>query len=612
MTDASDLNGRPGEGETLTANIKDAAARRPKQRDMRPLARLFPFIADHKSDAAFAGFFLLISTSASLAITGAAKIVVDKGFVAGAPGDLDRTFALLIAVAMVLAAATALRYFFVTKLGERVVADLRALLYQHILTLDQAYFLETRTGEVLSRLTTDITIIENMLTTSISVALRNSLMIIGAVGYLTFVSPRLTGFVVILAPVVMAPIFIFGRTVRKRSIETQDRFAKAMGYAGESLDALDTVQAFGREKASSRRFTDAVNLAFQTSLARIGSRAIMTAMVITLVFGGVALILWAGAHAVVSGSMSAGTLVQFVFLSVMAATAVAALGEVWGDLQKASGAMSRISEILQARPSIAAPPSPVALPAPAHGEIEFNEVTFAYPGRDDAPALRGFSLHVRPGETVALVGPSGCGKSTVLRLLLRFYDPQSGAIRIDGVKLTDADPQDVRAHIALVAQDASLFSGSASDNIRFGRQDATDDEVRAAARAAEAEGFINALPEGFNSIIGERAKTLSGGQRQRLAIARALVRNAPILLLDEATSALDAENERLVQNALARAMTGRTTIVIAHRLATVLKADRIVVMDEGRVIEQGTHHELTAKGGLYAKLAKLQFAGEAA
>jgi ATP-binding cassette subfamily B protein len=598
---------RPGQGQTLAASLKDAAGRRPKQRDMRPLARLLPFAAAHKPDAFAAAFFLVISTSASLGLTGAARFVVDKGFTQAATGALDRYFLLMIGVAVVLALATALRYFFVTKLGERIVADLRTLLYRHIMGLDQVFFLKTRTGEVLSRLTTDITIIETMLTTSVSLALRNLLSVIGAVTLLLFVSPRLTSFVVVLAPLVMAPIFLFGRTVKKRSIETQDRFAAAVGYAGESLDALDTVQAFGREQASADRFTEAVNLAFKTSLARIASRAGMTAVVIILVFGGVTAILWTGAHAVVAHTMTAGALVQFALLSIIAAGAVAALGEVWGDLQKASGAMARISDILQARPSIAAPANPIAMPTPPRGEIAFSDVTFAYPGREDTPALKGFSLHIAPGETVALVGPSGAGKSTVLRLLLRFYDPQSGEVRIDGVGLTDADPQAVRARLALVAQDAALFSGAASENIRFGRPEATDAEVRLAARAAEAEGFLDALPEGFETPIGERAKTLSGGQRQRLAIARALLRNAPILLLDEATSALDAENERLVQTALGAAMRGRTTLVIAHRLATVLKADRIVVMEDGRVVEEGPHSELVAKGGLYARLAKLQF-----
>ena len=607
-----DTTGRPGEGAVLAGAIDAEAKSRGKQRDLRPLARLLPLIAAHKGNAGAALFFLIIATGSSLALTDALRLVIDKGFNSGLVSMLDRYFGLAAVVVLLLASASALRYYFVTKLGERTVADLRGKLYSHITTLDPAYFLKTRTGEVLSRLTTDITIVENLLSTSASVALRNTLMLIGAIAVLVATSPKLTLYVAIMAPVVIAPIFFFGRRVRKRSIETQERFAEAIGYAGESLDALDTVQAFGQETAAANRFGQAVEAAFKVSVSRIGARATMTVIVMSLVFGGVGLVLWLGAHSVINHTMSPGTLIQFVALSAMAAGAVGALGEVWGDMQKASGAMARICEVLDARTAIAPPSRPVALPSPARGEIDFNEVTFAYPSREETPALRGFSLHVRPGETIALVGPSGAGKSTVLRLLLRFYDPQSGEIRIDGVRLTDADPQDVRARLALVAQDASLFSGSASENIRFGRADATDDDIRHAARAAEAEGFLNALPEGFNTPIGERAKTLSGGQRQRLAIARALVRNAPILLLDEATSALDAENERLVQLALATAMAGRTTLVIAHRLATVLKADRIVVMDEGRVVEDGTHAQLVAKGGLYAKLARLQFGLEAA
>ena len=608
MTETStDLRGRPGEGAVLAGAIETEAQKRGRQRDLRPLARLLPLIFAHKQEALAALFFLIVATASSLGLTGALRLVIDKGFNSGLVSLLDRYFGLAAVVVLLLAGASAMRYYFVTRLGERVVADLRAKLYRHITTLDPAYFLKTRTGEVLSRLTTDITIVENLLSTSASVALRNSLMMIGAIIVLFTTSPKLTLYVIVLAPLVIAPMFIFGRRVRKRSIETQERFAEAIGYAGESLDALDTVQAFGRETTTANRFAQSVEAAFQVSVKRIGARATMTVIVMSLVFGGVGVVLWLGAHSVINHTMTPGALIQFVALSAMAAGAVGALGEVWGDMQKASGAMARISEVLDAHTAIAPPANPVALPTPPRGEIDFSEVTFAYPSREEAPALRGFTLHVNPGETVALVGPSGAGKSTVLRLLLRFYDPQSGVIRIDGVRLTDADPQDVRARLALVAQDASLFSGSASDNIRFGREDATDDDVRHAARAAEAEGFLNALPEGFNTKLGERAKTLSGGQRQRLAIARALVRECPILLLDEATSALDAENERLVQLALSTAMKDRTTLVIAHRLATVLKADRIVVMDEGRVVEEGTHIELIAQGGLYAKLAKLQF-----
>ena len=395
-------------------------------------------------------------------------------------------------------------------------------------------------------------------------------------------------------------------------MSTQDQFAAAVGHAGETLDALETVQAFGREDAGAARFGDAVESSFQTSLRRMTARAIMTALVIGLVFGGVVVIFWLGVHAGLRGEMTWGALFQFAFLSVMAAGSVGALGETWGDVQKAAGAMERISELLAAKPTIAAPATPKALPVPARGEIEFEGVDFAYPGRPDALALSGFSLKVAPGERVALVGPSGSGKSTVFRLLLRFYDPQSGTIRLDGVDLRDADPAEVRARMALVSQDSPLFSGSAAENIRFGRPEADLASVRDVARAAQAEGFLDALPQGFETPLGDRARSLSGGQRQRLAIARALIRETPILLLDEATSALDAENEQLVQRALEGAMVGHTTLVIAHRLATVLKADRIVVMEGGKVVEQGTHAELAAKGGLYSRLAALQFGDAAA
>jgi len=615
MTDVSelaDVDGRPGAGAALAQSLADAAARRPKQRDIRPLSHLVPFIRAHWQDAALAFFFLLLSTSATLGITGAARFVVDHGFHGGSSAALNRTFLLLGVVAVMLALATACRFYFVTRLGERVVADLRKALYGNILGLDPAYFANVRTGEVLSRMTTDVTIIENMVGTSASVSLRNLLTLIGALVMLAVVSPRLTGFVLLLVPLVLAPLFVIGRRVRKLSAGAQDRFAEAVGYAGESLDALDTVQAFGREQTSQRRFGQAVEAAFQASMARVRARSYMTAIVITVVFGGVAAVLWAGAHDVILGRMSGGTLVQFLFLSVLAAGSVGALGEVWGEIQKAAGAMQRIADLMQAKPTIAAPAQPKALPVPARGEVALEHVSFAYPGRPDLPTLRDFSLHVAPGERVALVGPSGAGKSTVFRLLLRFYDPQEGRILVDGVDLREADPAEVRARMAIVAQDTPLFSGSAADNIRFGREDASPEEVIMAAEAAQAAGFLAALPQGIETAVGERAKTLSGGQRQRLAIARALVRNSPILLLDEATSALDAENERLVQKALDEAMTGRTTLVIAHRLATVLKADRIVVMDEGRVAEQGTHVELSARGGLYSRLAKLQFGGEAA
>jgi len=593
--------------------MRGAAERRERKRDLRPLTRLGPFIAAHWTDAIAALIFLLASTGATLALSVAARGVIDRGFAqGGSAAELNHTFLLAGADIALLAAASALRFYFVTKLGERVVADVRKALYAHVLKLDQAFFLDTRTGEVLSRLTTDITIIENLVGTTMSLSLRNLLGLIGALALMLVVSPSLTLFVVVLVPVVLAPMFMLGRRVRRLSVRAQDRFADAVAYAGETLDALDTVQAFGREAAAGQRFGDHVEVAFSASRERIGARAAMTGAVIGVIFGGIAVVLWAGTHAVLAHTMSGGTFFQFLLLSLFAASSVGVLGEVWGEVQKGSGAMERISAILGAKPQIAAPPRPTPLPKPPLGEVTFEHVGFHYPGREDLPALKDFSLAVRRGERVALVGPSGAGKSTVFRLLLRFYDPQLGSVMVDGVDLRQADPEEVRARMALVAQDAGLFSGSAADNIRFGRQDASDEAVRAAAVAAQAEGFIDALPQGFDTPVGERAKTLSGGQRQRLALARALVRDAPILLLDEATSALDAENERLVQRALDDAMTGRTTLVIAHRLATVLRADRIVVMDAGRVVEEGRHGELVARGGLYARLAELQFGDQAA
>jgi ATP-binding cassette subfamily B protein len=613
--EAAVAEGRPGAGELLAAQMDAAAERRERRRDLRPLAALWPFLRVHWKDGAASAFFLMFSTGATLALTQALRLMADQGIGGRTAASVDHAFLLAATIAATLAVATAGRFFFITRLGERVVADLRRELYRHVLGLDQSFFLTVRTGEVLARLTTDLTIVENMVGSSISVALRNALTLIGGFILLMWLSPGFTGLVLLVGLAVILPLFAVGRIVRRLSASAQERFADAVAYAGETLDGLDTVQAFGRERTAASRFAAAVETAFNASVARITARAIMTALVMALLTIGIGFVLW---RAVLASfvyhdpSITPGVLIQFVVLAILVGGAAGALGESWGDVQKTSGAMERISEILQAKPAIAAPPSPKPLPSPARGEVAFEHVSFAYPGRPDLPALAGFSLAARPGERIALVGPSGAGKSTVFRLLLRFYDPQSGVVRLDGVNLVDADPAQVRARMALVAQDASLFSGSALDNLRFGREEASVDELRAAAKAAEAESFLEALPQGLDTPLGERAKTLSGGQRQRLAIARALVRGAPILLLDEATSALDAENERLVQRALADAMQGRTTLVIAHRLATVLAADRIVVMDAGQVVEEGTHAELIAKAGLYARLAKLQFGLQAA
>jgi len=604
--DAADIRGRPGAGAILIEQMGEAGKRREKRRDIRPLARLLPYAMRHKGHLAMAAAWLILSTVASLALTASARGAIDNGFDNGG-SQLNLWFLLLGANALFLGFATAVRFYFVTKTGERVIADLRKGLFERILTLDPAFYAAMRTGEVLSRLTTDIALVETLLTTSVSFALRNFLTLIGGTVLLFVVSPKLTGMVLLVVPLLLGPIFLFGRRVRKLTVASQDRFANAVGFAGESVDAIETVQAFGREASAIDRFGKAVEDAFAVSLVRMKARALMTAMIIVVMFGGVTLVLWLGAQDVIGGRMTPGALLQFVLLSVFAAGAVGALGESWGDVQKAAGAMERIDELMRSEAAIRAPEKPRVLPEPPTGEVSMSAVQFAYPGRPDLPALRGFSLTVRPGETVALVGPSGAGKSTVFRLLLRFYDPQSGVVSVDGIDVREADPVAVRGRFAWVSQEAPLFSGSASENIRFGREDADDAAVREAAEEAQALTFVEALPEGFDTPLGERGKSLSGGQRQRMAIARALVRDAPILLLDEATSALDAENERLVQAALDQAMQNRTTIVIAHRLATVLRADRIVVMKDGQVVQEGTHQTLMAQGGLYARLAELQF-----
>jgi ATP-binding cassette subfamily B protein len=609
--------GRPSVGGLMKDAFKADAWRRDRQRDLRPLTRLTPFVLAHGWDAFLSAFFVLFSAVALLGLTWGLKLVVDRGGSLRTEGDLIKAFLGLTVVAMGLAVSTGLRIFFTLKLGERVVADLRKRVFKHILTLDQSHFIKLRTGEVLSRLTTDMTMVERAVGNVVPVAIRNLLTLGGALVMMVVISPRFTLLVLVLIPLLLTPLGLLGRQMQRLSILAQDRFAAAIGLAGEGLEAIETVQAFNQEDPMAARFDDSVERAFAASRAQLRARGAMSGLMISLIAGGMLILLFECAMAVfvqrtAAGRplMSAGDLAQLLVLAMVAASAVRDLSEVWGEIQKASGAASRAMDILALKPAIAAPAHPKALPVPARGEVSFRDVHFAYPSRPEA-ALNGLTLNVRAGERVALVGPSGAGKSTVLRLLLRFYDPQSGTVSIDGVNLKDADPAEVRARMALVGQDAPLFSGSAYENLQFGREDASVEAMQAAASAAQAKGFLDHLPQGFDTPIGERAKTLSGGQRQRLAIARALVRDAPILLLDEATSALDAENERLVQRALHEAMVGRTTLVIAHRLATVLEADRIVVMQDGHVVDEGSHAELSARGGLYARLAKLQFGVEA-
>jgi ATP-binding cassette, subfamily B, bacterial len=609
--DRASTAGRPSLGALMKEEFLTDAFRRERRSDLKPLSRLLPFVWAHPTDTVLGALFLLISSGSILAMTDGVRRVIDGGFAYRGELALLQLFGTAVALAVTLALSTGLRLYYTYKLGERVVADMRKVVFRHVLGLDLTYFARLRTGEVLSRLTTDMTMVEGIVGAVIPAALRNLITLIGALGWMVIVSPNFTGFVLVLIPILLTPLFLMSRRLQRLSLRAQDRFAEAVGYAGEGLGALDTVQAFGQEDAVAGRFNAAVEGAFLASRAQLRARGFLSALMITLVFGGMLGLLFQSAVAVVvTRSLTAGRLVQLLGLAFFAANAVKDLSEVWGQIQKASGAAARLAEMIDAAPAIRAPARPADLPAPPRGQVEFDNVRFAYPNRSGPPALNGFTLKVRPGERVALVGPSGAGKSTVLRLLLRFYDPDAGRILIDGVDLRDADPVQARARLALVAQEAPLFSGSVRDNILFGAPGASAEDVEAAARAAQAADFVQALPHGFDTVVGEHAKTLSGGQRQRLAIARALLRRAPILLLDEATSALDAENERLVQEALHEAMRGRTTLVIAHRLATVLEADRIVVINEGCVVEEGTHADLLARGGLYAHLARLQFAAE--
>ncbi len=575
---------------------------------LRPLRSLLPVVQRHWPDAVWAGVFLLASTSATFAITFAVRSLADRGIALHSLSAINTEFLRLGVAVVALALATAGRFYFINKLGERVVADLRIAVFCQVIAQDQSWFGITTVGDVISRLTNDLTIVENMVGSSVAVAIRNLLILFFGLVLLVHINPAFTGLVIVLAGLSVVPLLVLGMRVRRLSFAAQTRFSDALQYAGETLQAVDTVQAFGREQTAKDRFTSIVETAFRASSARVRARTVMTGGAMILVATGVGLVLWrASAAAFVTHPVTAGALLQFVFVSVLTAGAVGSLGEAWGDVEKTAGAMGRIGELLEARPAVVAPKNATRLPRPSRGEVTFEGVGFAYPGRPDSAVLADFNLDVRAGERVALVGPSGAGKTTVFRLLLRFYDPQSGAVRIDGVKIVDADPAEVRRRLAWVAQDAPLFSGTVLENLRFATDEVDEAELISAARAAQAEGFVSAMPMGFATQLGERGNALSGGERQRIAIARAVARNAPILLLDEATSALDAENESAVQRALEEAMRGRTTLVIAHRLATVMKAHRIVVIDRGRVVDEGVHSELVARGGLYARLAALQF-----
>jgi ATP-binding cassette, subfamily B, bacterial len=581
--------------------------RREKSRKVGALRNLWPFLKPHKGLAIGWLVFLGISSGASLTLPVAVRHIIDRGFLAANLATINGTFLGLFGVAIVLAIATAVRYYCIALLGERALADLRTSLYRHVIQLDVGFFESTRVGELTSRLGTDTEVVQTLVGSGISVALRSAVMLVGAAAAMAWTSPRLAGLTALVIPAVMLPILIFGRRVQKLSRTSQDRIADAAAVANETLNAAQAVKAYAREPIESRRYAQAISLALATARRRIGMRSLLTAAVIVLIFGAITLVLWAGARDVIAGELEPGILSQFVLYAIFAAGSVAGLSEVWGDVLRAAGAMERIGELFAERATIATPEAPEPLPRPVTGALRFDHVEFRYPSRPDVAALADFDLRIEPGETVALVGPSGAGKSTVFSLLLRFHDPLSGAIRLDGVDMRALALPDLRGAIALVPQETVIFGGSAADNIRFGRENATDDEVREAARLAEADGFIAALPEGYEAALGERGVRLSGGQKQRIAIARAILRDAPLLLLDEATSALDAQSEAAIQHALERLEKGRTTLVIAHRLATVQRADRIVVMDGGRIVAQGTHESLLREGGLYAELARLQF-----
>jgi ATP-binding cassette, subfamily B, bacterial len=571
------------------------------------LRRLAPFVWPYRWKIALAGLALICAAGATLVLPAAVRPMIDHVFAGNEVADIGQYFIALIGVIALMSVFSAMRFYLVTWIGERVVADVRTDVFSHVLSLSPRFFEVTRTGEVLSRLTADTTLIQTLVGSSISFALRSAVMAVGSLIMMTVTSPKLAGLCLIGVPLVILPIVLFGRRVRGLSRESQDRIADTSAYAGEAVNSIQTVQAFTHEEVDRTRYHTAVEDSFATAIRRTRMRAVLSATAIFISGACIVGVLWAGALDVIGGAMTAGSLAQFVLYAMLLAGSVGALSEFWGDVQRAAGATERLMEILATEPDVKAPAAVRTLAEPARGAIAFRDVTFRYPARPEHAALDDFSLAIAPGEAVALVGPSGAGKSTVFQLLLRFFDPQEGAITFDGVNIAELAPRELRAHIALVSQDPVIFAGTIMENIRYGRPEASDEEIRRAAVAAAADEFIARLPQGYEARLGERGVTLSGGQRQRIAIARAILRNAPLLLLDEATSALDAENERLVQLGLANLMAGRTTIVIAHRLATIQRLRRIIVMDQGRLLAEGSHAELVARGGLYARLAALQF-----
>lgn len=580
-----------------------------RARSLKPLSTLLPYLGHYRGMVVKALIFLTLAAVTTLALPLAVRRMIDHGFSQSDAGFINNYFGMLIGLALMLAFASAMRYYYVISIGERIVADLRRDVYAHVIKLSPSFFDVNQSGEIVSRLTADTTQVKSVVGATASLALRNLILCLGGAAMMVYTSPRLSALVLVAIPFIVFPLIAFGRSVRKRSRSAQDTLAEASSFASESIGSIRTVQAFNGGPAAGQRYADAIEGSFGAAQAAIRSRSILTGVAISMVFGSIAGVLWYGAHAVLDGSMSAGTLGQFVLYAVVAASSLGALSEVWGEIAQASGAAERLSELLAEVPAIRAPANPKRFPATAAGAIAFDNVRFAYPSAPERSALKGLTFKVDPGETVAIVGSSGAGKSTVLSLILRYYDTTSGDISLDGVSVRDVDPAELRSRLSIVPQDVTIFASSIHDNIAFGRPDASRADVIAAAKAAHAHEFIERLDNGYDTMSGERGVTLSGGQRQRIAIARAILKNAPVLLLDEATSALDAESEKLVQNALDGLMQDRTTIVIAHRLATVLKADRILVMDDGRVVEEGNHQSLVAKGGIYARLASLQFDG---